>query len=371
MRLLLFINSLQSGGAERVLAKLADHWVDQGHEVTLATIVPTATDHYAVDPRVQRLSIHSGGKSRHLLHAVQANLQRYRRLRKLVKAVQPDCVVAFMPTANLLAHAACAGRTIPVIMSERTHPPNFPMRAPRPWLRRRLYPKAAGVVVLTEDSAQWCRELGCSNVSVIPNSVALPLPANEPRIHPADVVPEAAELVLSVGRLDQDKQFDHVLQSFAEVRREHGTDSAFLVVIGQGPLQQALQRTAESLGISAFMRFVPAVGNIQEWFQRARVFITASRLEGYPNVLLEALACGCACIAYDCPTGPREIVRNGDNGFLVPLNDQPQLTDRLAQVLRDDDLCRRLSSSAAGIINTHSDAAFFERWDSVVNGAQR
>ncbi len=371
MRLLLFINSLDTGGAERVISKLANHWAAAGHRVTLATLVPPGNDHYPLNPGVQRVSLHAGETSTSLLHTLTNNLRRAGRLRRLLRAEQPDCVVAFLLTANVLAYAAAFPGSTPVVMSERSHPPNFPLRFPWSWLRKLTYPRSAALVVLTDLSAQWCAvNLGCTNTHVVPNAVALPLGERPPRLSPADYIAADDLLVLSVGRLEAGKQMDQVVRGFAAGRARLQLNSK-LVLIGQGPLLTSLQALVESLQLSQQVIFVPQVGNIQAWFERADIYVSASCLEGYPNVLLEAMACGCACIAYNCPTGPAEILQDTKNGYLVPLNEEPLLTRRLTELMQDRHTRAQLGSAARLVTRTHSQAQFLARWDAVVAGATR
>ena len=367
MRLLLFINSLRSGGAERVMAKLANYWVSQGHEVLLVTLNPIAADHYELEEKVERCSLQAGEVSANLFVAVKANITRVWRLRRCIIDWQPACVVAFMSTANMLAHLACLRTAVPVVMSERSHPPNFPMKPPRPWLQQKIYPRAASLVVLTQASAQWCRaQLGCENIAIIPNAVSLPLNATEPHKHPDHFVSGESLLVLSVGRLDAGKQMAHVIKAFDVARRNLDANS-HLVIVGRGPLREELQQLTAELNLTEAVSFVTTVGNMQDWYERAEIYISASRLEGYPNVLLEAMACGCATIAYDCPTGPSEILVDGKNGFLVPLNDENQLAERLSMVLQDNTLRARLAADAREVIVSHSDAKFFASWDHLLD----
>jgi glycosyltransferase involved in cell wall biosynthesis len=366
MHLLLFINSLGNGGAERVMAKLANHWAASGHQVTLATLTAVATDQYAVTPDVHRVSLEAGKLSAHLFEALYSNLQRWWRLRRLIRSAQPDCLVAFMPTANILGFFACMGLPVRRIISERNHPPNFPMGRVRTSLQRFSYPRADCLVALTETTSLWYEaHLGCRNVTVIPNAIALPLPVNTPVIEPADYVTEEYKLMLSVGRLVDDKQMDHVLNAFAEA----ADNSWWLAVIGNGPQQASLQSLAQRLGVGDRVIFLPRVGNVEAWYRRADLFVSAATLEGFPNVLLEALACGCPAVAYDCPTGPAEIIQSDENGTLVPLNDLTKFKQAVKTLVNDQARRERYGKSAAQVVRTHSEKRFFAAWDQVLLGS--
>ena len=366
MKLLFFINSLSAGGAERVMAKLADFFVDEGHDVTLLTQTPVATDHYPT--AAKRQSIEAGKVSRHPIDALRNNLRRLRRLRRAIEEVQPDAVLAFMPTANVLALMAARQTGTPVVVSERVHPPFLELSAVRRWLQRRYYPGAARIVVLSSASADWFdNRYGLTNTVVIPNSINLPLAHHEPVVNPGDVVPGDRRLVLSVGRLVPQKQPEMVLETFAAA----ADDAWHLVMIGSGSKADALEQLAMRLGIAERFSLLPRVGNMQDWYERASIYVSASSYEGFPNALLEAMACGCACLAFDCPTGPRDLIVDKQNGLLVALEDLSGFRSGLASLCRDEPLRERLAGAARANADRFSDQRVLPQWLSVMTEACR
>ncbi len=364
MKLLLFINSLTAGGAERVLAKLGDYFVEQGHDVTLLTQTETITDHYPT--RAARLSLSAGSVSRNPLHALMNNLTRLRRLRACIRDLEPDCVVAFMPTANVLALMA-AGPT-PVIVSERVHPPFLELSTARRWMQRRFYPRAARVIVLSEASARWFAETySFDNVAVIPNSISLPLPVHDPQVQPRDVLPDDVKVVLCVGRLVEQKRPELVLRAFANVSDPDWR----LVMIGSGTRADEIKQLAAALGIESRFELLARVGNIETWYKRAEVYVSASSYEGFPNSLLEAMACGCAALVFDCPTGPADLIEHEDNGLLVPMDKPDQFAVYLQELCRDTGLRERLGNNARNVAARFSDQAVLPRWTAAIEEAVR
>ena len=363
MRLLLSINSLSTGGAERVMAKLADH-LDTKHDVTVVTQVATGNDQYPT--KAKRLSLDAGSVSAHAWQALINNLTRWYRLRKVIQNIQPDCVITFMPTANILALLATLGSNRPVVVSERVHPPFNFLSPVRSWLQRKLYPHASRVVVLAEDSAAWFRtNYNLQRLAVIPNSISLPLPCNESILDPDSLLPNR-KLVLAVGRLVDQKQHDIVLRAFAQTAHE---PDWHLVIVGEGPNEQALNELAADLGVANRFTLVPRVGNIQAWYERAEIYISASQYEGFPNALLEAMACQCAAVVFDCPTGPADIIQHGENGLLIPLNDVAQLQLALISLMQDSASKKRLANNARDVVNQFSDSRFFTSWEEAIAAA--
>jgi glycosyltransferase involved in cell wall biosynthesis len=373
MRLLLHINSLAVGGAERVLLKLARHWHELGHDVMVVTQAPVEQDQLPVPAGVQRASTQTGGVSGHWLRALVRNAERSRRLRAVLQAWKPDRIISFLPTANVVALLAARGLGIPVIVGERM----FPAFLALGWLQRcardRQYPKAAVVVVQTEESASWYRQaLALVNLVVIPNGISLPLDDQAPHIEPDDLLPSAACVVLTIGRMAEPKRPEDAVRAFAAAFAD---DPAWhLVLIGDGDKQSLVQVVIASTSLADRIHWIPRAGNVATWYQRAEMCVLVSGAEGFPNVLLEAMAMGCVPIAYDCSTGPREVIRDGINGFLVPVGDVSSLIERMRQLGTDDVLRGKLARSAKDVTDSHSDAAFYGRWDAVltqVASAQR
>ena len=365
MRLLFYIHSLRSGGAERVLAKLANHFATAGHDVAVLTQVSLGDDHYPIDENVTRLSLDAGTPSKNLLDAILNNLRRFTRLRRTFKSFAPDHVIAFMPTASVLALAASRGLGFKVTVSERVHPPFSEVTYIRRLAQRKLYPKADNVVVLAQESADWVTDQwGLENTRVIPNSVSLPLPEAPPMAHPADYVPDSSPLVLFVGRMVPQKQPLLALAFFSTLTENH--PDMRMIMVGRGPLAGELAQQIETLKLTDVVTHVEHIGNLQAFYERADIFLSTSLYEGSPNALMEAMACGCACVAFDCPTGPKYLLNNGENGFLVPLSDQTEYRERMAQLAADRELRTTLGGAARGIVHSQSQAAFVARWSEVL-----
>jgi len=141
--------------------------------------------------------------------------------------------------------------------------------------------------------------------------------------------------VLGVGKLKPQKGFDVLLRAFARVRAAR---PARLVILGEGPQRRALEQLARELGLSADDVALPGfVANPYAWMARSAVFALSSRWEGLPNALIEALACGCAVVSSDCPSGPAEILENGRLGPLVPVDDAAALAAAIERALAPSD----------------------------------
>jgi GalNAc-alpha-(1->4)-GalNAc-alpha-(1->3)-diNAcBac-PP-undecaprenol alpha-1,4-N-acetyl-D-galactosaminyltransferase len=341
MRLVLLISSLAAGGAERVLVTLAGAWAARGHDVTLLTDAAVALDHYDVPAGVRRIALQLQSDSRGPLEKVGRNLLRVVRVRRAVREEAPDCLIAFGDTVNTRALLACLGLDVRVIISERTDPRQH--RLPLPWhvLRRVLYPTATCLVVQTQSVAAWAmKHIAPYRVHVIPNPV-----------RPVAIGGKAPELIgckksiVAVGRLGPEKGFDLLLNAFS--RAALPSVSWQLVILGDGPERAALSRKIEDLSLQDSVLMPGVVRNPEQWMQHAAMYVLSSRFEGFPNALLEAMQCGLPVAAFDCPSGPGEIVRHEQTGLLVPAGDVDALAAAIARLASDADLRRRLGSAAA------------------------
>lgn len=361
VRLLLAIPSLRCGGAERVMSILASHWVKQGHEVSLATFDPPATDFFAVDPAVRRFVI--GGSGSHAIGWASANRRRMAALRGVIRETRPEVVVSFLYTMNLLA--ILAGRRLaPVIVAERTDPRHSRIERWQAVLRRALYPAAAAVVVQTSDVLDgWARHVTRrSRAFAIPNPV-LP-PTGSEWLGP----PLPRPFIASIGRLDRAKGFDALLESFAAVVPEHPDWS--LVILGDGPEREALRAQAQRLGVDARI-LLAGVGDAGALLADAEVYVSASRVEGFPNALLEAMASGVVVVATDCSSGPREIIRPEVDGLLVDVDDSGAMAAALALLMRDPDLRRRLGDGGRAVVDRFGLERVAAEWEAVFATVKR
>lgn len=358
-KILIVINSLRGGGAERVVSNLSLSLIGQGNAVTVVTLNDQSDDFYTLAAGVKRISISASCKKN------KGALSKILALRAVVKQEQPSSVLSMMTVPSILTLLACVGIKCKVVISERNHPPKKP--TPLHWrlLRAALYRFCDSAVVLTEDTAKWMRAAGCRDVHVVPVTVSLPLPELMPIVKVEGFIESTDFVLLSVGRLDYQKGFDLLLIAFSKITKE--LPAAKLVILGEGSERGKLEAMVRTLGIDSSVILPGRAGNISDWYARAQIFVFSSRFEGFGNVLVEAMASGCTCVSFDCDVGPRDVIEQGVDGFLVEAENVSAMASQLSLLYHDSLLRKKLGDNARLKGARFSEGRIMSRWFKVFN----
>ena len=317
------IDSLKLGGAERTLLRWAVWCRDAGWRVVVITRQGPERDAYPLpsglirrqEPRL------SSGLERLGWWAFPARLLALRSLLQQ-ESVSIAVGVTVLPSVKLLL--ASRGLPIRCLVSERNYPPARSPALPWRWLRRLSYPWADLHLVQTTTTGDWLRRhCGAHRQLLLPNPVIWPLPSHEPVVAPESLLPDGAPLILAAGTKAHQKGFDRLIPIFAALADRWPRLRLAVLGLSDQPYQGVRQQTwlRGLLGGNSDHQkrlLMPgAVGNMAHWYARASLFVLPSRFEGFPNVLLEAMAAGCACVASDCRTGPSELSEDSRNGRLL------------------------------------------------------
>lgn len=349
LRIVMVISALKPGGAERVLSLLANELSRKGHAITIVTI-KGGDDVFMLEDAVQRVRLNIAGESNNPFQAIRQFIQRSHTIREAILAGNPDCVLSFLDVVNVRVLFALWKHSIPLFVSERNTKDAMKRRL-WPILRRIAYPRATGLVVQTERQARQFRRYN-DNISVIPNPLVLPprpsLEAKEP-------------IILLAGRMNYQKQFDR----FLEVMKDEDLGEFHIVIVGEyrSPMKENIDRIVSESSLYGRVTTTGHVVNIADYYSRAAVFVLVSLHEGFPNALSEALSWGCACVSFDCPTGPAELISDGHNGILVPDQDWDRMRERVLAVIRDRSLRRHLFYNAIETQQQYALPVIAQRWE--------
>lgn len=358
-RLTLVISSLQAGGAERVMTNMANYWAAHGREVTLLSMdAADAKPFYPLDPAVRLIGLGLLRPSTNIAAAVLNTATRVRHLRRALQRSRPDAIVSFIDQVNVLTLIASRGMAAPVIVSERSDPAHWPVNAWWSWLRLRTYPWADAVVVPTPDAGRFF-ENPRVRTAVVPNVVK---PA---RMCARAFDASASPLwITAVGRLGPEKGYDLLIAAFARIAARH--PAWHLRLVGGGPLEDDLRRQVRALGLEARVHFTGRVANVYPLLGESDLFALPSRIEGFPNALGEAMAAGLPVVAFDCPSGPRALIRHGIDGLLVPPQDVEALAGALDRLIEHPDERAALAARAPEVTDRFSEEAIMNRWNALL-----
>ncbi len=359
-----------AGGAERVAANLCNGWAARGDTVTLvATYSRGGGNVYGLNAGVRFIYLADKVAASRLHSWMQ--VRRFWALRQLTKDAKADVVVSFLTNVNVASIVATVGLRIPTLVAERSYPPKMPIPFSLALLRKLTYPHAARVVMLTQLGLKWLHSaIPRAAGEVVGNPVVYPLPVGEPACAVSAVVPAGRRLVIGVGRLAQEKQFDHLIQAFANLA-PHFPDWV-LALAGSGPKEEELQRLGRQLGVSDRVYFPGRVGNLGDWYAQADLFVLSSSFEGFPGALVEAMSYGCAVVSYECASGPGEIIHHGEDGLLVdPKAGIASLGDAMRTLMADDAKRERLGKAAEAVREKYSLPNTLAQWDRIFDAVKQ
>lgn len=340
---------------------MANFWATRGHAVTIVTLAADG-DFYTLNQQVARHRLGVLALSTGPFDALRLNAYRVRRLRATIRQLAPNVVISFLDQTNVLVLLATYGLNVPVIVSERIDPAVRPLKRVWRLLRRMTYPRATRVVVQTVRAANYFLRDQKVHTIVIPNPV-----------EPAYLCPSYDSLVphpnvMGMGRLVPQKGFDLLIRAFARVSERH--PEWLLLLVGDGPMRGELQRLAYDHGIASRVRFMGNQPGAGTFLGQADLLVLPSRFEGFPNVLCEAMAAGRAVVAFDCPSGPGEIIRHGDDGLLVPPEDVAGLAGTMERLMGDSALRDRLGERARDVVLRFGIDEIMARWEELFRGPE-
>jgi GalNAc-alpha-(1->4)-GalNAc-alpha-(1->3)-diNAcBac-PP-undecaprenol alpha-1,4-N-acetyl-D-galactosaminyltransferase len=353
--LTLVVSSLGPGGAERVVATLANALAQRGRRVTLLTLDDgTQPPFYALDLAVRHVPLGIAGVSRHWVEGLTRNLARVRALRKAIRASRPDAVLSFTDTTNVLTLCAAAASWLPVVVSEHSDPERHPLPGAWRTLMRATYGRAAAIVTPNAETRELLPPRLRARTRVIPNPIPTPSALRpSPR-------PGGDHLVVSIGRLSEEKGHDRLLEAFA--RAADGRPGWRLVIAGEGPERGVLEALRDRLGLRARAELPGLVQDVGVLLARAELYVLASRREVFPMALCEAMAAGVPAVAMEYRPGVREIVHDGVDGVVVPGGDVAALAAALARLMDDEAERRRLGARAVQVVERYGVDRVLTQW---------
>lgn len=332
-KIVFYIAGLQRGGAERVIANLANYFDGIGYDVTMFTDCLLKKE-YSLNSGIHREIVGyepTGKRGRDMIRRITV-------IRDAYKKVQPDVVVSFIGKANIRALLASIGTKIPVIVSVRSTPQREYRTKVMKILAKLLFGRAAGIVFQTEGAKSWFGK------KVQKKSAILSNPLQQDAIRPRFEGKRANEIV-TVGRVEKVKNHRMLIEAFCRISPEF--PETVLKIYGDGQERAALERLIQEKNMQEKVFLMGDHDNIPELIYQSRIFVLSSDAEGMPNALMEAMALGLAVVSTDCPCGgPAAVIRHGENGLLVPPGDTEAMERALREILSDTEKEERFGKEA-------------------------
>ena len=336
MKILMIIPSLGSGGAERVLSSLANDWVKRKKcDIELA-ILMDSKDFYTIDKNIKVHRIgYIPGSSNKVLGIFNLALN----LRKLIKDIKPDVCFSFIRESNIVTLISTLGVPTKVVISERDSPKAQVSKFYN-YLRKLLYPLCNGLIVQTNDYREFItKSVGNINQVVIPN------PVRDIDINRYN----REKIIISVGRLIPVKGHKYLIDAFSKCKSNQDWK---LVILGEGALRQDLEQQINKLNLQDKVVLVGAVHNVDDWLRKSSIFAFTSLSEGFPNALAEGMSASLPCVSFNCITGPKDLIKNEKNGYLVEVGDVDNFSKKLDMLMQSEDLRQEIGKNAKSVANS-------------------
>jgi len=327
-KILIINNGLGGGGIERASVSLAHHFIELGYNVNIVALYKS--EHFFLLDK--KIDFKEPSFSRETLNRQLYVLKMMVFLRKNVKEINPDVILAFSEWTNPFVVVASFGLGVPVYLSDRMSPlAKLPLISSI--LRKFLYKKASGIIAQTEFAKEVIyKNTAAANIQVIYNPVNC--------IQKSDC--KVYNRIVSVGRLSKEKGHKYLVEAFARV-----TDKTWeLSLVGDGNERANLELLANRLGLSNRVIFHGHLRDFTTQLSEAKIFVLPSLTEGFPNALIEAMSVPLACISSDCVAGPNEIIEDGVNGLLVEPGNINVLAVALNRLIENPILRENLASTA-------------------------
>ncbi|PSP39472.1 glycosyl transferase [Halobacteriales archaeon QH_7_65_31] len=340
----LYVPSLRGGGAERVIVRLANEFVNRDYAVDIVLVKNKGEYLDDVSSSVSIVNL----DTRRFLAAVPALIQ-------YLRSARPDVLLSTIDSANVAA--IIAGNVsfvdtrvivrISNMLSSKEKALDHPKHKIVHWAAQQIYPFANHIIGVSngvsEDVISYL-EVDPNLVTTVYNPVI-----NEALIslkkksvgHPW--FDDSNPVILAVGELSEQKDFQTLIRAFAIIDR---TPEPRLVILGEGEKREALIHLSNELGVSDRIDLPGFVNNPYRYMSKCDAFVLSSKWEGCPNVLIEALACDAPVVSTNCPSGPNEILQNGSIAPLVPVGDTEKMAEKILETLDCDIDCSHYANYA-------------------------
>ncbi len=360
MKICFLIPSLVTGGAERVITHMANYWSKKGNDVTIITLDhPRNLPSYNLPKAVSLKALNLLDVKKKYLKPFLF-LKQMHAVRATVNFIQPEVLIAFLDITIFIALAIKPFIRAKVIVSERSNPylseTNFFLKKANHF----LYRYTDQLVLQTQQIAQTFPDYLKEKITVIHNPVV-----QSAYQLSDDKYTHLGKTIVSMGRLKWLKGYDLLINAFSSVSNKYPDWS--LIIIGEGEEGAKLEQLCKEKRLEEKVQFIGQVSAPEEIMKKASIYVLASRFEGFPNALCEAMAIGLSCIATRCPFGPEEIIEDKVNGLLIDVDDEHGLQQALIKLMTSSQQRKQLGEEAKKISKRLSPHNVMKQWENVID----
>ncbi len=357
-RILFYFTSMTpAGGIERVISTLANHF--SGFMEVTILVKDQAYSHYPLSENVKLISLGSSlnldmnNKIKRIAQAGINLLQSTAKLKQHLALNQYDLYYLAHPL-NVLEFHLAHGIDKNVIITEHggINAYNYFYKQIKNW----LYPKARFYVVPTTSDAIAYKNLNFP-VEYIPHF------KSKLNYERSDL---SKKVVLSIGRMTEAKRQWIMVDLWDKIVNKHHIKDWELHLVGHGNLYEQLNNKILTLELQDYVKILPPRHDVEKYYTSASIFMLTSHSEGFGMVLLEAISFGLPCISYDCPSGPRDMIEDSINGYLVPMDDFNLLEVATLDLITDPDKLHKFAEGAYKTSLNWNDEVILSKWKNIL-----
>lgn len=366
------------GGADKVIVEKANYFVNHGYDVTIVTEAQMGRKlSFSLDEKVKHIDMGIDFNRQYSLHGLQrlmtywSMLREYKkRLKKTLIKERPDIVITIMGRSiDFITDIHDGSIKVGEVHSVKSNVRSLNVMERKGGLHRIVaqlmrwhvngkVSRLDAMVLLTQQDADSWTE--AKQTFVIPSAVPY-FPEQSSTLN--------NKQVLMVARYNDAKGYEYMVEAWQSVHERH--PDWILNVYGSGELHDDVIRWIQKRQLSSSMILHDPVDNVMDKYLESSIFVMSSRYEAFPMVLLEAMACGVPCVSFDCPYGPRNIIRNGEDGYLVGYLNSQALADSICQLIENEPLRKKFGAKARQNIRRFSQDAVMLQWDKLFNTLQK
>jgi len=366
------MGTFNSAGMERIISNKANYLVNSGYDITIITTdQKNRKSFYTLDERIKLIDLcinykdhtnKSNWKLMKFLFRLYSNKKHKKKLKKILFEIKADIVISmFNQDAYFLYRIKDGSKKI--LETHFAKIINF--TAPRKglyylldiyrdYIRTKIVSKYDKFVVLTHEDKNYWGSL--PNIKVIPNANSFKC---------SELANINSKIAIAVGRYEYQKGFDDLINIWAIVNKKHPDWK--LNIFGQGSQKKYLQNLINDLKLSDVINLFPPTENIKDEYLKSSMLIMTSRFEGLPMTLLEAQVCGLPLVSYSCKCGPRDVIKNNENGFLIEQGNMEKMANKIIKLIENKNLRKKMSEKSFEFSKIFSEDKIMNIWINLFN----